>query len=59
MTGLLANGHSVTALCRSDDKAKKLNEMGVKTVMGTLDDAEAIAKAVQEHEVSQVVPRDC
>lgn len=52
LTALLDEGrYAVTALSRSDDKAKVLQGLGVKTVKGSLDDEDGIVKAVLEHEV--------
>lgn len=43
---LLQDGtFEITALVRNADKAKKLNELGIKTVVGSLDDAEKIVAA--------------
>lgn len=53
LTALLDEGrYAVTALSRSDDKAKVLQGLGVNTVKGSLDDEDVIVKAVLEHEVS-------
>ena len=63
LAGLLDEGkYEITALSRSDDKAKKLHELGVKTIKGSLDD-EIIVKAAKEHDVGACLhettqPRD-
>lgn len=55
LQGLLEEGYAVTALSRSPDKAKKLEQLpGVQTVIGSLDSEEVIVKAVLEHDVSLV-----
>ncbi|KAI0030933.1 hypothetical protein K488DRAFT_53121 [Vararia minispora EC-137] len=41
----------ITALVRSADKAKKLNEIGVGTIVGSLDDPEAVTKAAAEADI--------
>jgi nucleoside-diphosphate-sugar epimerase len=41
---LEAKKYSITALVRSEEKAKALNKIGVKTVIGTLDDSDIIAE---------------
>lgn len=51
LTGLIDAGYQVTALSRSADKARELNEMNVKTVIGTLDDEDKIVQAVKEHKI--------
>lgn len=47
---LVAEGHAVTGLVRTEDGAKALQARGMKTVLGTLDDAEVIARAAREAE---------
>lgn len=42
---MLANGHDVTGLVRSDDKASVLDVMGAKALRGTLDDIELLRTA--------------
>lgn len=47
---LVAEGHAVTGLVRTEDGAKALQARGMKTVLGTLDDAEVIVRAAREAE---------
>lgn len=47
---LLKQGHAVTGLVRTDEGAKQLQARGMKTVLGTLDDAEVIARASRDAE---------
>jgi len=47
---LVAAGHAVTGLVRSEEGARQLQARGMKTVLGTLDDAEVIAQAAREAE---------
>ncbi|ODO11151.1 hypothetical protein I350_01754 [Cryptococcus amylolentus CBS 6273] len=42
---LLAAGHKLTALARSDASAKKLKDQGVTVIRGTLEDTEVLEKA--------------
>lgn len=41
---LESKNYSITALVRSEEKANALNKLGVKTVIGALDDSELIAE---------------
>ncbi|KAI0029867.1 hypothetical protein K488DRAFT_55440 [Vararia minispora EC-137] len=41
----------ITALVRNADKAKKLNELGIATIIGSLTDEELIAKAASEADI--------
>jgi len=47
---LLKHGHAVTGLVRTEEGARQLQARGMKTVLGTLDDAEIISKAAHEAE---------
>lgn len=42
---LMAAGHTVTALARSEETAKKLSEKGIQPMLGNLDDVESLRKA--------------
>ncbi len=44
---LIANGHSVTGLARSEKSSNRLAELGAKTVHGSLDDLEVLAKGAK------------
>ena len=44
---LIANGHSVTALARSEKAVNRLVQLGAQTVHGSLDDLEVLAKGAQ------------
>lgn len=43
---------TITALVRSDDKAAKLQSLGVRPLKGDLDDEELIAEAASKADVS-------
>ncbi|BFZ62772.1 hypothetical protein YB2330_003882 [Saitoella coloradoensis] len=59
LTALLDNkSYKITALVRSEDKAKKLKDLGVEPLIGTLDSANLITKAAKEHDVTIEVA-DC
>jgi len=47
---LLAEGHAVTGLVRTEAGAKELQKRGMKTVLGTLDDSKVIEQAARESE---------
>lgn len=47
---LVKRGHAVTGLVRTEEGARQLQARGMKTVLGTLDDAEVISKAAREAE---------
>lgn len=47
---LVAAGHAVTGLVRSEEGARQLQARGMKAVPGTLDDADVIARAAREAE---------
>ncbi len=47
---LLAEGHTVTGLVRTEAGEKELQKLGMKTVLGTLDDSEVIERAAREAE---------
>jgi nucleoside-diphosphate-sugar epimerase len=42
---LMAAGHTVTALARSEETAKKLSAKGIQPILGNLDDMESLRKA--------------
>ena len=42
---LMAAGHTVTALARSEEAAKKLSAKGIQPILGNLDDMESLRKA--------------
>ncbi|KAI0035951.1 hypothetical protein K488DRAFT_42144 [Vararia minispora EC-137] len=49
---LLGDGSfQITALVRSADKAKKLGEVGVTTLVGSLDDTDTVTKAAAEADI--------
>jgi len=45
---LMAAGHHVSGLARSDEAAAALAKLGIKPVRGTLDDTEVLAKAAHD-----------
>ena len=48
---LAADGHQVSGLVRSADKAETVRTVGIEPVMGTLDDAVTLARAAREADV--------
>ena len=48
---LLAAGHQVTGLVRSQDKADAVRARGIEPVLGTLDDAEVLAQAARAADI--------
>src|SRR6476659_3078511 len=48
---LVATGHKVTGLVRSQDKADAIRAIGIVPVMGTLDDAAVLAEAARAADV--------
>lgn len=48
---LVAAGHQVTGLVRSQDKAEAVRARGIEPVLGTLDDAEILAQAARAAEI--------
>src|SRR3954470_11882729 len=48
---LAAGGHQVSGLVRSADKAEAVRAFGIEPVMGTLDDAETLARAARDADV--------
>ena len=44
---LIANGHSVTGLARSEKSVSRLAELGAQTLLGSLDDLEVLAKGAR------------
>lgn len=48
---LVAAGHQVTGLVRSQDKADAVRSRGIEPVMGTLDDAEILAQAARAADI--------
>ncbi|GAA6018237.1 hypothetical protein JCM10207_002878 [Rhodosporidiobolus poonsookiae] len=52
LTALLEKkNYSISALCRDDKKAKKLEELGVRPVRGSLDDDEVISQEAGEADI--------
>jgi nucleoside-diphosphate-sugar epimerase len=47
-TELIANGHEVLGLARSDDNAKALEKLGAKVHRGSLDDLDSLRKGAKE-----------
>ena len=47
---LLREGHAVTGLVRSESGAKEIEALGMRAVLGTLDDSEVIARAARDAE---------
>lgn len=45
---LIANGHSVLGLARSDASAEKLKDMGAEVVRGTLEDSNVLAESAKK-----------
>ena len=48
---LIASGHQVTGLVRSQDKADAVRALGIEPVMGTLDDAAVLSQAAKAADV--------
>jgi nucleoside-diphosphate-sugar epimerase len=48
---LVAVGHQVTGLVRSPEKAEAVRARGIEPLLGTLDDAESLAKAAQAADI--------
>jgi nucleoside-diphosphate-sugar epimerase len=48
---LIAAGHQVTGLVRSSDKADAVRALGIEPIMGTLDDADVLARAAKAADV--------
>ena len=48
---LVAAGHQVTGLVRSQDKADAVRALGIESVLGTLDDAEILSDAARAADV--------
>jgi nucleoside-diphosphate-sugar epimerase len=48
---LVASGHQVTGLVRSQDKADAVRKRGIEPVMGTLDDAAVLSQAAKAADV--------
>ena len=48
---LAAGGHQVSGLVRSADKAEAVRAFGIAPVMGTLDDAQVLARAARDADV--------
>ncbi len=44
---LMAAGHTVIGLCRSVEKAKKLKQLGIEPIMGSLSDEDILFRAAQ------------
>ena len=49
---LMAAGHQVSGLARSDETAAALAKLGIRPVRGTLDDTEVLAKAARDSDVT-------
>src|SRR5262245_33900096 len=49
---LMASGHQVSGLARSDEAAATLAKLGIRPVRGTLDDAEVLGKAAYDADVT-------
>ena len=49
---LMAAGHQVGGLARSDETAAALAKLGIRPVRGTLDDSEVLAKAARDSDVT-------
>lgn len=49
---LESKNFTITALVRSEEKAKKLREQGVNTVIGSLKDGELIEEQVYKHDIT-------
>jgi nucleoside-diphosphate-sugar epimerase len=49
---LMAMGHRVSGLARSDETAAALAKLGIRPVRGTLDDTEVLAKAARDADVT-------
>ncbi len=45
---LLREGHAVTGLVRTKEGAQEIGKRGMRPILGTLDDAEAITRAARE-----------
>ena len=48
---LIAAGHQVTGLVRSQDKADAVRAQGIEPVLGTLDDAAVLSQAAKAADV--------
>ena len=48
---LVAAGHQVTGLIRSPEKADSVRALGIQPLVGTLDDAECLARAAQAADI--------
>jgi len=51
-TALVAQGHTVSGLARSDDTAAALQKLGIGAVRGTLDDAGVLSEAARAADVT-------
>jgi uncharacterized protein YbjT (DUF2867 family) len=49
---LIAAGYQVSGLARSDETTEALAKLGIKPVRGTLDDAEVLAKAARNADIT-------
>lgn len=53
LSALIEKGqYEIAALCRSDDKAKKLEELGVRPVRGELSSDDVISREAEQADVS-------
>ncbi|WIE65991.1 NAD(P)H-binding protein [Curtobacterium sp. MCLR17_036] len=50
LRALVAHGHDVTALVRSDEKAQRVRDAGGDAVVGDLTDAAVVDRLLQEHD---------
>lgn len=53
---LASNKYKITVLIRGEDRAEILKGLGVKPLIGSLDDEELLAKAATEHDVRVLIP---
>src|SRR5436305_11141440 len=51
VAGLAQHGHQVTGLARTTEKAQLLQRLGATPVQFALDDADAVRRAVEGHDV--------
>jgi uncharacterized protein YbjT (DUF2867 family) len=56
---LVAAGHQVSGLARSDESARKLEERGIQTLRGDITDAESLREAAREADAVSCSPRSC
>ena len=56
-TELIAAGHRVRGLVRSDDKAAAVRAFGITPVPGTLDDLDALARLIEAKKKTRALTR--